>query len=90
MGSPGFIEIIADLIPEATIAIGVIFNYVIGKIKSDGSASGLLGVFGSVNSLINDRANRKRQKLRQKELKQKPKNQSRDAIAEATIVRTGS
>lgn len=60
MGSPGFIEIIADLIPEATIAIGVIFNYVIGKIKSDGSASGLLGVFGSVNSLINDRANRKK------------------------------
>lgn len=29
-------------------------------IKSDGSASGLLGVFGSVNSLINDRANRKK------------------------------
>lgn len=60
VGSPGFIEIIADLIPEATISIGVIFNYVIGKIKSDGSASGLLGVLGSVNSLINDRTNRKK------------------------------
>lgn len=60
VGSPGFIEIIADLIPEAAIAIGVIFNFIIGKIKSDGSASGLLGVLGSVNSLVNDRTNRKK------------------------------
>ena len=60
VGSPGFIEIIADLIPEAAIAIGVIFNFVIGKIKSDGSASGLLGMLGSVNSLINDHTNRKK------------------------------
>ena len=60
VGSPGFIEIIADLIPEAAIAVGVIFNFVIGKIKSDGSASGLLGMLGSVNSLINDHTNRKK------------------------------
>lgn len=60
VGSPGFIEIIADLIPEAIIAIGMIFNFVIGKIKSDGSASGILGILGSVNSLINDRTNRKK------------------------------
>ena len=60
VGSPGFIEIITELIPEAVIAVGVIFNFIVGKIKSDGSANGLLGVFSSINTLVNDHKTRKK------------------------------
>lgn len=60
VGSPGFIEIIADLVPHTTITIGVIYHFIVGKIKSDGSASGLLGILNSVNTLINDHVNRKK------------------------------
>lgn len=60
VGSPGFIEFIAELIPKTTIAVGLIFKFIVGDIKSDGSASGLLGVLSSVNTLINDHKNRKK------------------------------
>lgn len=61
VGSPGFIELISNLNISAIAAIAWI-RTLIGKVKNDDSkttATGLLAIANTINSLINDHSTRK-------------------------------